>query len=127
MVLFNYGGISLFECFYFCFRSCPDSVSMLTESGLLYLKVGQTQLAFERLTSALALSPSNYEALLGVGCITQVKKFISSKYLRNFTCCFSFTKSTMLLYQSTKLLFKVNPTQLLCGTTSECVFTLNKS
>lgn len=48
---------------------------MLTESGLLYLKSGQTQLAFERLSSALALDPTCSRALLGVGCITQV--FIS--------------------------------------------------
>lgn len=52
-------------------ESCPDSVDMLTESGLLYLKIGQTQLAFERLSSALALDPTHYKALLGVGCITQ--------------------------------------------------------
>ncbi|XP_023309913.1 Bardet-Biedl syndrome 4 protein homolog [Anoplophora glabripennis] len=52
-------------------ESCPDSVQMLTESGLLYLKVGQSQHAFERLSSALALEPTYTRALLGVGCITQ--------------------------------------------------------
>lgn len=52
-------------------EACPDSINMLTESGLLYLKVGQTQHAFERLSSALALDPHHCRALLGVGCITQ--------------------------------------------------------
>ncbi|KAF2902241.1 hypothetical protein ILUMI_03958, partial [Ignelater luminosus] len=51
--------------------SCPDSTTMLTESGLLHLKLGQTQQAFENLSSALALDPSCSQALLGVGCITQ--------------------------------------------------------
>ncbi|KAF5308143.1 hypothetical protein FQR65_LT06322 [Abscondita terminalis] len=51
--------------------SCPDSTSMLTESGLLYLKMGQTQQAFQSLSSALALNPSCAQALLGIGCITQ--------------------------------------------------------
>lgn len=45
---------------------------MLTESGLLYLKSGQTQHAFERLSAALALEPTCAQALLGIGCITQV-------------------------------------------------------
>lgn len=48
---------------------------MLTDSGILYMKLGQTQLAFERLSSALALEPTHYKALLGIGCITQVKYF----------------------------------------------------
>lgn len=48
---------------------------MLTDSGILYMKLGQTQFAFERLSSALALEPTHYKALLGVGCITQVGKF----------------------------------------------------
>lgn len=56
----------------FRFRACPDSVKMLTESGLLYLKAGQVQDAFERLGAALALEPTCGKALLGVGCITQV-------------------------------------------------------
>ncbi|XP_017775178.1 PREDICTED: Bardet-Biedl syndrome 4 protein homolog [Nicrophorus vespilloides] len=51
--------------------SCPDSVNVLTKSGLLYLKVGINQHAFERLSSALALDPLNPRALLGIGCITQ--------------------------------------------------------
>ncbi|KAK9686295.1 hypothetical protein QE152_g37302 [Popillia japonica] len=50
---------------------CPDSVDMLSKSGLLYIKTGQTQLAFERLSSGLALNPTCAEALLGIGCITQ--------------------------------------------------------
>ncbi|KAK4885296.1 hypothetical protein RN001_001567 [Aquatica leii] len=52
-------------------ESCPDSTSMLTESGLLHLKLGQTQQAFQSLSSALALNPSCSQALLGIGCITQ--------------------------------------------------------
>ncbi|KAJ8979160.1 hypothetical protein NQ317_006352 [Molorchus minor] len=52
-------------------ESCPDSVHMLTESGLLYLKIGQSQHAFERLSSALALEPTHTKALLGIGYITQ--------------------------------------------------------
>ncbi|CAH1365097.1 unnamed protein product [Tenebrio molitor] len=52
-------------------ESCPDSVDILTESGLLCLKMGQTQHAFERLSSALALDPTCAKALLGIGCITQ--------------------------------------------------------
>ncbi|XP_030755352.1 Bardet-Biedl syndrome 4 protein homolog, partial [Sitophilus oryzae] len=54
---------------------CPDSVNMLTESGLLYLKAGQSQYAFERLSQALALEPSHSKALLGIGCITMVNKY----------------------------------------------------
>ncbi|XP_022907964.1 BBSome complex member BBS4 [Onthophagus taurus] len=53
-------------------ENCPDSIEMLTQSGLLYLKSGQTQLAFERLSSALALEPTCSRALLGIGCITQL-------------------------------------------------------
>ncbi|KAJ8925989.1 hypothetical protein NQ315_009844 [Exocentrus adspersus] len=53
-------------------EACPDSVNMLTESGLLFLKMGQNQQAFERLSSALALKPAHVKALLGVGCITQM-------------------------------------------------------
>ncbi|KAF7286922.1 hypothetical protein GWI33_003189 [Rhynchophorus ferrugineus] len=49
---------------------CPDSVNMLTESGLLFLKAGQAQYAFERLSQALALDPAYAKALLGIGCIT---------------------------------------------------------
>ncbi|CAG9863985.1 unnamed protein product [Phyllotreta striolata] len=50
---------------------CPDSVGMLTESGLLFLKLGQSEHAFERLSSALALEPSSTKALLAIGCIMQ--------------------------------------------------------
>lgn len=49
---------------------------MLTESGLLYLKSGQTQQAFERFSPALALEATCAKALLGIGCITQVGKTI---------------------------------------------------
>nr|CAI5864793.1 unnamed protein product [Callosobruchus analis] len=52
-------------------ESCPDSVNMLTESGLLNLKVGQTQQAFERLSAALALDPTCVKALLALGYVTQ--------------------------------------------------------
>ncbi|KAB0804558.1 hypothetical protein PPYR_01528 [Photinus pyralis] len=52
-------------------ESCPDSTSMLTQSGLLHLKLGQVQPAFQCLSSAVALNPSCSEALLGIGCITQ--------------------------------------------------------
>ncbi|XP_065167509.1 Bardet-Biedl syndrome 4 protein isoform X2 [Atheta coriaria] len=52
-------------------ESCPDSADMLTKSGILYLRIGETQHAFERLSSALALDASNHRALLGIGCITQ--------------------------------------------------------
>ncbi|GJQ76168.1 hypothetical protein Trydic_g1913 [Trypoxylus dichotomus] len=52
----------------------PDSVNMLTKSGVLYIKTGQTQLAFERLSSALALDPICADALLGIGCITQASQ-----------------------------------------------------
>ncbi|CAG9820960.1 unnamed protein product [Phaedon cochleariae] len=44
---------------------------MLTESGILHLKEGQSQQAFERLSSALALEPAFPKALLGIGYITQ--------------------------------------------------------
>lgn len=54
------------------FSSCPDSVTLLTEAGLLYLKTGQSQHAFERLSQALALEPTCAKALLGVGYITHV-------------------------------------------------------
>ncbi|CAH1101421.1 unnamed protein product [Psylliodes chrysocephalus] len=50
---------------------CPDSVNMLTESGLLFLKLGQNEHAFERLSSALALEPAHTKALLAIGCIIQ--------------------------------------------------------
>lgn len=49
---------------------------MLTESGLLYLKAGQSQQAFERFSPALALEPACAKALLGIGCITQVGRRI---------------------------------------------------
>ncbi|XP_072387050.1 BBSome complex member BBS4 isoform X2 [Diabrotica undecimpunctata] len=52
-------------------ESCPDSVNMLTESGLLFLKIGQNEYAFERLSSALALEPAHTKALLAIGCIIQ--------------------------------------------------------
>ncbi|XP_056640273.1 Bardet-Biedl syndrome 4 protein [Diorhabda sublineata] len=52
-------------------ESCPDSVSMLTESGLLFLKIGQNEFSFERLSSALALEPTHTKALLAIGCIIQ--------------------------------------------------------
>ncbi|KAK5647586.1 hypothetical protein RI129_002478 [Pyrocoelia pectoralis] len=52
-------------------EACPDSTVMLTESGLLHLKVGQIQPAFQCLSSAVALNPSCSAALLGIGCITQ--------------------------------------------------------
>ncbi|KAG5885944.1 hypothetical protein JTB14_018398 [Gonioctena quinquepunctata] len=60
-------------------ESCPDSVNMLTESGLLYLKVGPTQHAFERLSSALALEPTYPKALLGIGCIIQSGEIIANQ------------------------------------------------
>lgn len=53
-------------------RFCPDSVKMLTECGLLCLKVGQIQPAFEKLSSALALDPTYKKALLAIGYITHV-------------------------------------------------------
>ncbi|XP_060521953.1 Bardet-Biedl syndrome 4 protein isoform X2 [Cylas formicarius] len=53
-------------------ESCPDSAKMFTESGLLYLKIGQNQHAFERLSQALALDPTCSRALFGIGCITQM-------------------------------------------------------
>lgn len=53
---------------------------MLTESGLLFLKVGQTQHAFERLSSALALDSAYPKALLGIGYITQVSIYIYKVY-----------------------------------------------
>lgn len=55
-----------------CSRFCPDSVNMLTECGLLHLKVGQIQQAVEKLRSALALDPTYKKALLAIGYITQV-------------------------------------------------------
>ncbi|XP_066157779.1 Bardet-Biedl syndrome 4 protein-like isoform X2 [Euwallacea fornicatus] len=51
-------------------EACPDSVTLLTESGLLYLKIGQSQYAFERLSQALALDQTCAKALLGIGYIT---------------------------------------------------------
>ncbi|XP_066249530.1 Bardet-Biedl syndrome 4 protein-like [Euwallacea similis] len=51
-------------------EACPDSVALLTESGLLYLKIGQPQYAFERLSQALALDQTCAKALLGIGYIT---------------------------------------------------------
>lgn len=45
---------------------------MLTECGLLHLKVGQIQQAVEKLRSALALDPTHKKALLAIGYITQV-------------------------------------------------------
>ncbi|CAH2015390.1 unnamed protein product [Acanthoscelides obtectus] len=51
--------------------SCPDSINLLTESGLLNLKAGQTQQAFERLSATLALEPTCVKALLALGYVTQ--------------------------------------------------------
>ncbi|GLV40575.1 Bardet-Biedl syndrome 4 [Carabus blaptoides fortunei] len=52
-------------------ENCPDSTDMLNESGILYLRTGQIQHAFERLSSVLALEPNCVKALLGVGSIIQ--------------------------------------------------------
>lgn len=54
------------------FRFCPDSIPMLTECGILHLKLGQIQQAVEKLRSALALDPAYKKALLAIGYITQV-------------------------------------------------------
>ncbi|KAL1502259.1 hypothetical protein ABEB36_007425 [Hypothenemus hampei] len=51
-------------------ESCPESVKLLTEAGLLFLKTGQSQYAFERFSQALALDQTCSRALLGIGCIT---------------------------------------------------------
>ncbi|XP_050297667.1 Bardet-Biedl syndrome 4 protein homolog [Anthonomus grandis grandis] len=51
-------------------ESCPDSAQLLIDSGILYLKAGQTQHSFERFSQALALNPTSWKALLGIGCIT---------------------------------------------------------
>lgn len=47
---------------------------MLTECGLLHLKVGQIQEAVDSLRSALALDSNHKKALLAIGYITQVGK-----------------------------------------------------
>lgn len=57
---------------------------MLTKSGLLYIKTGQTQLAFERLSSGLALDPTCADALLGIGCITQVGVYLKASLFLPF-------------------------------------------
>lgn len=54
------------------FRFCPESVNILTECGLLHLKMGQIQMAVEKLSSALALDPTYKKALVAIGFITQV-------------------------------------------------------
>ncbi|XP_018333753.1 Bardet-Biedl syndrome 4 protein homolog, partial [Agrilus planipennis] len=51
--------------------SCPDNIEMMTQLGMFYLRQRETQMAFEKFTTALEVEPECTKALLGVGCITQ--------------------------------------------------------
>ncbi|XP_040574584.1 BBSome complex member BBS4 [Lepeophtheirus salmonis] len=49
----------------------PENSELSTKLGLLYLQLGQSQMAFEQLGNALIFNPLNSDALLALGSITQ--------------------------------------------------------
>ncbi|XP_077292888.1 Bardet-Biedl syndrome 4 [Arctopsyche grandis] len=59
------------EAYNVALESAPDNVDLLTSLGLLHARLGQQQLAVERLGSALALGPPQAAALLPLAAIIQ--------------------------------------------------------
>ena len=58
----------------------PDSVELSTSLGLLYMRIGEHQKAFERLGTALAHDPNCAKALLAAGAMMQVIKNVLTHY-----------------------------------------------
>lgn len=63
----------------------PQSIDAATELGLLYLKIGDTQRAFQQFGAALAHSPNCVKAILPMAYIMQVHKFIEVTSFDNFS------------------------------------------
>lgn len=63
------GAISIYAA---ALETSPDSIELATSLGLLYMKVGDHQKAFERFGSALAQDPNCSKALLAAGAMMQV-------------------------------------------------------
>lgn len=59
--------------FFFFFSGNPESIDAATEMGLLYLRIGDTQRAFQQFGAALAHSPNCVKALLPMAYIMQVR------------------------------------------------------
>lgn len=62
----------------------PDNVDLATDLGLLYMKIGENQKAFEQFGSALARNADCVKALFGTGLMMQVK------YILKFSSNISF-------------------------------------
>jgi len=62
----------------------PQSIDATTELGLLYLRIGDTQQAFQQFGAALAYSPNCVKAILPMAYVMQVRKFIEIIYLFYF-------------------------------------------
>lgn len=58
----------------------PQSIDAATELGLLYLKIGDMQRAFQQFGAALAHSPNCVKAILPMAYVMQVRKFIEMTY-----------------------------------------------
>lgn len=54
------------------FSENPESIEAATELGLLYLKIGDVQRAFQQFGTAIAHSPNYAKAILPVAYIIQV-------------------------------------------------------
>lgn len=55
-----------------------DDVAMMTQIGILYLKINEYQRAFEKLLDAIAIDDKCAAALLALGSILQVNRKIHS-------------------------------------------------
>ncbi|KAL1129675.1 hypothetical protein AAG570_012620 [Ranatra chinensis] len=62
---------SAFEIYNTALELFPTSSDIASELGLLYLKVGELQKAFDKLGTAIAISPNNTKALLPMASIFQ--------------------------------------------------------
>lgn len=58
--------------FIFCYRIIPENVDVLTEIGILYLKVNDTKSAFDKLFQATNLDGNCTKAIMALGAILQV-------------------------------------------------------
>lgn len=65
----------------FLFSGNPESIEAATELGLLYLKIGDVQRAFQQFGTAVAHSPNCTRAILPIAFIIQVSTLLS-----NHTC-----------------------------------------
>uniref|UniRef100_A0A182KHF3 Uncharacterized protein n=1 Tax=Anopheles christyi TaxID=43041 RepID=A0A182KHF3_9DIPT len=65
-----------------CLQITQDDASLMTQIGILYLKINEYQRAFEKLLDATATDSKHTNALLALGSILQVRKCIMY-YLKN--------------------------------------------